>query len=56
MACAKFSHNDIDVMVLQLRDAIHSKVKESSQEIDMSKWFTRTALELIGQSGLGKFH
>ncbi|KZP14968.1 cytochrome P450 [Athelia psychrophila] len=36
-----------------LRDAILSKVEAGPQEIDMLHWFGRTALELVGQSGLG---
>ncbi|KAF7973852.1 hypothetical protein HWV62_14150 [Athelia sp. TMB] len=37
----------------KLRDAISARVKADPQEIDMVQWFGRTALELIGQSGLG---
>ncbi|TFK27109.1 cytochrome P450 [Coprinopsis marcescibilis] len=37
----------------KLRDAIRSEVSNGKTEIDMLSWFTRTALELIGQSGLG---
>ncbi|KAF7969971.1 hypothetical protein HWV62_25452 [Athelia sp. TMB] len=37
----------------KLRDAISSQVNNGPQEIDMLHWFGRTALELIGQSGLG---
>ncbi|KDR76354.1 hypothetical protein GALMADRAFT_68050 [Galerina marginata CBS 339.88] len=37
----------------KLRDAFANKVKDGPQEIDMVSWMTRTALELIGQSGLG---
>ncbi|EGO03006.1 hypothetical protein SERLA73DRAFT_84927 [Serpula lacrymans var. lacrymans S7.3] len=36
-----------------LRDKIAAKVQDGPQEIDMLDWFSRTALELIGQSGLG---
>ncbi|KAH7928041.1 cytochrome P450 [Leucogyrophana mollusca] len=36
-----------------LRDAIAAKVKDGAQEINMLEWFSRTALELVGQSGLG---
>ncbi|EGO03012.1 hypothetical protein SERLA73DRAFT_176502 [Serpula lacrymans var. lacrymans S7.3] len=36
-----------------LRDAIAEKVQDGPQEINMLDWFTRTALELVGQSGLG---
>ncbi|KAF8971842.1 cytochrome P450 [Flammula alnicola] len=37
----------------KLRDAFSSKVKDGPQEIEVMSWMTRTALELIGQSGLG---
>ncbi|KAF7969442.1 hypothetical protein HWV62_27339 [Athelia sp. TMB] len=37
----------------KLRDAILAQVKAGPQEIDMVHWFGRTALELIGQSGIG---
>ncbi|KAF8071756.1 cytochrome P450 [Lyophyllum atratum] len=37
----------------KLRDGIASKVADGPQEIDVVNWMTRTALELIGQSGLG---
>jgi cytochrome P450 len=37
----------------KLRDALAKKVKNGPQEIDLLSWMTRTALELIGQSGLG---
>jgi len=37
----------------KLRNAIASRVKDGPQEIDILHWTTRTALELIGQSGLG---
>ena len=38
-------------MSIQLRDAIASRLKGSPQDIDIHHWTTRTALELIGQSG-----
>ncbi|KZP14971.1 cytochrome P450 [Athelia psychrophila] len=38
----------------KLRDTISSKVEAGPQEIDMLHWFGRTALELVGQSGLGE--
>ena len=41
------------VSKIQLRDAIASRIKNGPQEIDVLHWTTRTALELIGQSGLG---
>ncbi|KAF8955779.1 cytochrome P450 [Flammula alnicola] len=37
----------------KLRDAFSSKVKDGPQEIEVMSWMARTALELIGQSGLG---
>ena len=37
----------------QVRDAIGSRIEDGPQEIDVLSWTTRTALELIGQSGLG---
>ncbi|KZP25687.1 cytochrome P450 [Athelia psychrophila] len=37
----------------KLRDAILSRVTAGPQEIDMLHWFGRTALEFVGQSGLG---
>ncbi|KAF9002265.1 cytochrome P450 [Cyathus striatus] len=37
----------------KLHDTLASKVKNSAQEIDITHWMTRMALELIGQSGLG---
>ncbi|KAH7928032.1 cytochrome P450 [Leucogyrophana mollusca] len=36
-----------------LRDVIANQVKDGPREINMLEWFTRTALELVGQSGLG---
>ncbi|EAU83493.2 cytochrome P450 [Coprinopsis cinerea okayama7 len=38
----------------RLRDSLHQILKEGQPtEIDIASWMTRTALELIGQSGLG---
>ncbi|KZP14950.1 cytochrome P450 [Athelia psychrophila] len=37
----------------KLREAILSRVTSGPREIDMLHWFGRTALELVGQSGLG---
>ncbi|KAJ2922915.1 hypothetical protein H1R20_g14187, partial [Candolleomyces eurysporus] len=37
----------------KLRDSILRQVSNGPREIDMLSWMTRTALELIGQSGLG---
>ena len=45
-----FVHNCFS---LQLRNAILSRVREEEQEIDMLAWMSRTALELMGQAGLG---
>ncbi|KAF9238219.1 cytochrome P450 [Melanogaster broomeanus] len=36
-----------------LRDSIAAQVKDGPRDIDMLEWFTRTTLELVGQSGLG---
>ncbi|KAF9236434.1 cytochrome P450 [Melanogaster broomeanus] len=36
-----------------LRSAIAEQVKRGPREVNMLEWLTRTALELIGQSGLG---
>ncbi|KIM41638.1 hypothetical protein M413DRAFT_152589 [Hebeloma cylindrosporum] len=37
----------------KLRDAFARKVDDGPQEIEVLSWMTRTALELIGQSGFG---
>ncbi|KAF8159576.1 cytochrome P450 [Crassisporium funariophilum] len=37
----------------KLRDAFASKVKSGPHEIEVLSWMNRTAMELIGQSGLG---
>lgn len=37
----------------RLRTTLKAKVKDGSQEIDVLRWMSRTALELIGQSGMG---
>ncbi|TFK40020.1 cytochrome P450 [Crucibulum laeve] len=37
----------------RLQVAFQAKLKNGPQEIDVTHWMTRTALELIGQSGLG---
>ena len=41
------------IAVLQLRDALDNALKEGPQEVDMLDWMSRTALEYIGQGGLG---
>ncbi|KAH9949903.1 cytochrome P450 monooxygenase [Amylocystis lapponica] len=40
-------------VVDQLRDAIGSQVSTGPQEVDVLNWMGRTALELVGQGGLG---
>ncbi|OJT02021.1 Cytochrome P450 3A24 [Trametes pubescens] len=40
-------------IIHKLEDAITARVKDSVQEIDVLNWMGRTALELIGQGGLG---
>ncbi|KAF6760456.1 cytochrome P450 [Ephemerocybe angulata] len=40
-------------VVEKLGKALHKKVEEGPQTVEMHNWMTRTALELIGQSGLG---
>ncbi|KAI0657159.1 cytochrome P450 [Cubamyces menziesii] len=42
--------NDV---IHKLREAIAARVKGGTQEIDVLNWMGRTALELIGQGGLG---
>ena len=39
-------------MSIQFRNAIASRLKGGPQDIDILHWTSRTALELIGQSGL----
>ncbi|KAJ3478352.1 hypothetical protein NLI96_g9812 [Meripilus lineatus] len=36
-----------------LKDAISQEIKEGPKELDLLDWMTRTALELVGQGGLG---
>ena len=38
---------------MQLRDALEARVSDMPQELDMAAWMGRTALEIIGQGGLG---
>ncbi|THV06349.1 cytochrome P450 [Dendrothele bispora CBS 962.96] len=40
-------------VVNKLQKALIEKVESEPQEVDMLTWISRTALELIGQSGLG---
>ncbi|KAJ7170583.1 cytochrome P450 [Mycena crocata] len=37
----------------RLRTALETKVQNGPQEVDMLLWMSRTALELVGQAGLG---
>lgn len=39
--------------VAQLQIALTSRLKEGALELDLLGWMGRTALELIGQGGLG---
>ncbi|KAJ7903501.1 cytochrome P450 [Mycena olivaceomarginata] len=41
------------VRCLSLRGALESRVQNGPKELDMLLWMTRTALELVGQAGLG---
>jgi hypothetical protein len=38
---------------VQLRAVLKKTLKDGPQEVDVLHWVTRTALELIGQSGMG---
>lgn len=41
----------------KVRGIIKAKVeREGEQDIDILPWMTRTALELVGQSGLGRLN
>ncbi|KAK7062544.1 hypothetical protein VNI00_000032 [Paramarasmius palmivorus] len=40
-------------ITLKLRDTLTKKVQDGAQEIELLSWMSRTALELVGQSGLG---
>ncbi len=40
-------------LYFQLRVAIEARVKDGPKELDILGWMGRTALELIGQGGLG---
>ena len=37
----------------QLRQALSKQLDDTPREIDMLQWMSRTALELIGQAGVG---
>lgn len=41
------------ITTYQLKRVLVKKVETGPQEIDILHWMTRTALELIGQSGMG---
>ena len=36
-----------------MREGIESQIMNTAEEIDIYHWLNRTALELIGQGGLG---
>ncbi|KAF6748100.1 cytochrome P450 [Ephemerocybe angulata] len=40
-------------VVHKLRKSVTQQVSQGKEEIDMLEWMTRTALELVGQSGFG---
>ncbi|TFK29499.1 cytochrome p450 [Coprinopsis marcescibilis] len=40
-------------VVYKLRDGFTTEIQNGAEELDILAWMTRTALELIGQSGLG---
>ncbi|KAK7038699.1 hypothetical protein VNI00_010583 [Paramarasmius palmivorus] len=40
-------------ITLTLRDSLAKKVQNGTQEVELLSWMSRTALELVGQSGLG---
>jgi cytochrome P450 len=48
--CVVIHHLTCDV---QLRTAVERKVENETTEIDLHNWMSRTALELVGQGGLG---
>ncbi|KAJ3551490.1 hypothetical protein NP233_g13071 [Leucocoprinus birnbaumii] len=37
----------------EVTERVQSKVRDGSQEVDVLEWMSRTALKLIGQSGMG---
>ena len=43
----------IPCFVVQLQEAIEQRVRGGPTEVNMVMWMGRTALELIGQAGLG---
>lgn len=38
---------------MQLRNGIENQVRQGTGDIDILNWMGRTALELVGQGGLG---
>lgn len=42
-----------DADIAKLREAIETRVASGPRELDIAEWMGRTALELIGQGGLG---
>jgi hypothetical protein len=43
----------LTVLGQQLRDVLTKSLEDGPKEIDMFHWLSRTALEYIGQGGLG---
>ena len=43
----------ITCFTLQLRVAVETQVGDTTKEVNILSWMGRTALELIGQGGLG---
>ena len=41
------------VNIFQLRDGIEKQILSTQGEVDVLNWMSRTALELVGQGGLG---
>ena len=39
--------------MLQLRTAIETRIQDGPATLDVARWMGRTALELVGQGGLG---
>ena len=37
----------------QLCDVLEQQIKENDEDVDMSTWMSRAALEYIGQGGMG---
>lgn len=52
----RFSHLhsvSLRLFCYQLRTALESRITTAPVEVDMLNWMSRTALELVGQGGLG---